>query len=130
MATGSISCRVRSTGSDSGTGKSVTICRYLVLTRVTGRGISEYSLLIISLLIFQYDLSNKQVMQNQESAGWIRRTLATQEEFPLKLIWLLLLPAPVAVFAQAAMPPPNSSYVGSAVCKGCHPDVWMNFPKN
>jgi DmsE family decaheme c-type cytochrome len=69
-------------------------------------------------------------MQNQESAGWIRRTLATQEEVPLKLIWLLLLPAPVAVFAQAAMPPPNSSYVGSAVCKGCHPDVWMNFPKN
>jgi DmsE family decaheme c-type cytochrome len=56
----------------------------------------------------------------------------------LRLIWLLLL-APVAAFAQAtpqagAAPasaaPVNGGYVGSAVCKGCHPDVWMNFPKN
>ena len=46
----------------------------------------------------------------------------------LKLIWLLLL-APVVTFAQAT-PPANGGYVGSTVCKGCHPDVWMNFPKN
>jgi len=49
----------------------------------------------------------------------------------LKLIWLLLL-APLAAFAQAQAPPPpaNGGYIGSTVCKGCHPDVWMNFNKN
>jgi len=54
----------------------------------------------------------------------------------LKFIWLLLF-LPIAAFAQAAQPaaapasaPANGGYVGSAVCKGCHPDVWMNFPKN
>ena len=40
----------------------------------------------------------------------------------------------VAAFAQAtpagAPQPTGSGYVGSAVCKGCHPDVWLNFPKN
>jgi DmsE family decaheme c-type cytochrome len=57
------------------------------------------------------------------------------EENDLKLIWLLLV-TPLAAFAQAtpppakATPPVNGGYVGSAVCKGCHPDVWMNFPKN
>ena len=24
----------------------------------------------------------------------------------------------------------DNSYVGSTVCRGCHPDVWMNFNKN
>jgi DmsE family decaheme c-type cytochrome len=35
--------------------------------------------------------------------------------------------------AQAQTPPspaPPSGYVGSAVCKTCHPDVWLNFYKN
>ena len=52
----------------------------------------------------------------------------------MRFVWLLLFTR-IAVFAQApppaSVPPPASSgYVGSAVCKGCHPDVWMNFPKN
>jgi DmsE family decaheme c-type cytochrome len=48
----------------------------------------------------------------------------------LKLIWLLLLP--VGVLAQTAAPaaPANGGYIGSTVCKACHPDVWLNFPKN
>lgn len=27
-------------------------------------------------------------------------------------------------------PKPDSQYVGSTVCKACHPDVWLNFYKN
>lgn len=42
---------------------------------------------------------------------------------------LLLLWAPVGLLSQTTLPA-NGGYVGSAVCKGCHPDVWMNFPKN
>jgi DmsE family decaheme c-type cytochrome len=42
--------------------------------------------------------------------------------------WLLfLLPATIV----AAQPPsPASSYVGSAQCRTCHPDLWMPFYKN
>lgn len=27
-------------------------------------------------------------------------------------------------------PKPDSQYVGSTVCKACHPNVWLNFYKN
>jgi DmsE family decaheme c-type cytochrome len=45
----------------------------------------------------------------------------------LKLGGLLLLP--LLLGAQTA-PNPAAQYVGSAVCKACHPDVWLNFYKN
>jgi DmsE family decaheme c-type cytochrome len=45
----------------------------------------------------------------------------------VKLAWLVLL-ATIAAIAQT--PPANGGYVGSAVCKSCHPDVWLNFYKN
>ncbi len=52
----------------------------------------------------------------------------------MKLIWLLLW-APISAYGQAAPasatpPPANGGFVGSAVCKACHPDVWLNFNKN
>jgi DmsE family decaheme c-type cytochrome len=34
-----------------------------------------------------------------------------------------------AVSAQTT-PAPKSPFIGSTVCKGCHPDVWLNFFKN
>jgi DmsE family decaheme c-type cytochrome len=36
----------------------------------------------------------------------------------------------LAVALPAAQEPAESGYVGSAVCKKCHPDVWLNFYKN
>ena len=44
----------------------------------------------------------------------------------------LLLVAWLGAAQQAVHPPPNSEskYVGGAVCKTCHPDVWLNFYKN
>jgi DmsE family decaheme c-type cytochrome len=50
----------------------------------------------------------------------------------LKFIWLVLF-TPIAALSQTAPSvgsPAPGGYVGSAVCKGCHPDVWLNFPKN
>jgi DmsE family decaheme c-type cytochrome len=41
-------------------------------------------------------------------------------------VLLLLL---LAGMASAETPPP-SGYVGGAVCRACHPDVWQNFFKN
>src|SRR5436305_3841251 len=38
---------------------------------------------------------------------------------------LALLPA-----QQQQTPPASSGFVGGAVCKACHPDVWLNFYKN
>jgi DmsE family decaheme c-type cytochrome len=40
----------------------------------------------------------------------------------------LLFFFPVLGFAQA--PPATNGYVGSAVCRTCHSDVWLNFYKN
>ena len=45
----------------------------------------------------------------------------------MRLVWLALL-APIGMIAQTQAA--NGGYVGSAVCKTCHPDVWMNFYKN
>jgi DmsE family decaheme c-type cytochrome len=45
----------------------------------------------------------------------------------LKIEWLLLL-APLAALAQDT--PASSKYVGSAVCRACHPDIWADFYKN
>src|SRR5437588_9286805 len=42
---------------------------------------------------------------------------------------LLLLAVPLCVFAQSA-PKQENKFVGSMVCKRCHPDVWLNFNKN
>ena len=52
---------------------------------------------------------------------------------------LLVLSVPIAWAAQAQsqpVPPPQAgapapnTYVGSNVCKTCHPDVWLNFYRN
>lgn len=43
--------------------------------------------------------------------------------------WLLLLLATAANRPAQAQTQP-SNYVGSNVCKTCHPDVWLNFFKN
>ena len=45
-----------------------------------------------------------------------------------RLKWLLLA-IPVAAMAQTTSAP-NGGYVGSAVCRTCHPDVAQNFYKN
>ena len=42
---------------------------------------------------------------------------------------LLLMAVPLCVFAQSA-PKQENKFVGSTVCKTCHPDVWLNFNKN
>jgi DmsE family decaheme c-type cytochrome len=47
----------------------------------------------------------------------------------MKLSRIVLLAAPLLLSAQTA-PQPGSKYVGSLVCKTCHPDVWLNFNKN
>src|SRR5215467_276803 len=48
--------------------------------------------------------------------------------------WILSLLSFAAATAQQqsqpAAPAKASGFVGSAVCKGCHPDVWLNFYKN
>jgi DmsE family decaheme c-type cytochrome len=52
------------------------------------------------------------------------------------MLWcILLLVSLAAATAQqqsqpAAAPASSSVYVGSAVCKTCHPDVWLSFYKN
>src|SRR5579883_3086721 len=48
----------------------------------------------------------------------------------LSLLWLTALSAQQQQ-SQPAAPAANASgFVGSAVCKTCHPDVWLNFYKN
>src|SRR5215470_11906442 len=49
--------------------------------------------------------------------------------------WILSFLSFAAVFAQPqsqpAVPAANAGgFVGSTVCKTCHPDVWLNFNKN
>lgn len=45
------------------------------------------------------------------------------------LKWIGLLLLPLAAYAQAT-PKTGGQYVGSAVCRTCHPDVTQNFFKN
>src|SRR5260370_30228096 len=47
----------------------------------------------------------------------------------MKILPILLLALPVCALAQTA-PKPENKFVGSTVCKTCHPDVWLNFNKN
>src|ERR1700693_5541171 len=51
----------------------------------------------------------------------------SESEKILKIEWLLLL-APLAALAQETQV--NPTYVGSAVCRSCHPDIWADFYKN
>lgn len=53
-----------------------------------------------------------------------------------KFLWILTL-LPVSVFAQspatadsAKTPPANNGYVGSTVCRTCHPNIVVNFYRN
>src|ERR1035438_8813706 len=41
----------------------------------------------------------------------------------------VILALPLCLAAQPAAAPANK-YVGSEVCKTCHPDIWQNFYKN
>jgi DmsE family decaheme c-type cytochrome len=43
--------------------------------------------------------------------------------------WAGILFIPLLLGAQTT-PTPGGPYAGSAVCKTCHPDVWLNFFKN
>src|SRR5580704_17616222 len=43
--------------------------------------------------------------------------------------WTAILFLPLLLHAQPA-PQPANRYVGSEVCKTCHPDVSLNFPRN
>ncbi|HVW83692.1 MAG TPA: DmsE family decaheme c-type cytochrome [Bryobacteraceae bacterium] len=47
----------------------------------------------------------------------------------MKSIRILLLALPFGALAQTAQKPANP-FVGSEVCRTCHPDVWLNFNKN
>src|SRR5260370_30918326 len=47
----------------------------------------------------------------------------------MKILPILLLALPVCALAQTA-PKPENKFVGSTVCKTCHPDVWLNFNRN
>src|SRR5690242_16628276 len=44
--------------------------------------------------------------------------------------WILLFSSLALLPAQQQTPPASSGFVGGAVCKTCHPDVWLNFYKN
>src|ERR1700744_3800533 len=48
----------------------------------------------------------------------------------MKLWGFLFLPLLASAQTPAAQPSQNGQYVGSAVCKNCHPDVWLNFYRN
>jgi DmsE family decaheme c-type cytochrome len=43
--------------------------------------------------------------------------------------WIAFLFLPLLLHGQPA-PQPANRYVGSEVCETCHPDVWLNFPRN
>src|SRR4051812_13874083 len=43
--------------------------------------------------------------------------------------WMGVFFLPFLMSGQTA-PKPANRYVGSEVCKSCHPDVWLNFYKN
>lgn len=47
----------------------------------------------------------------------------------MKILGMLLLALPLCAFAQTA-PKQENKFIGSTVCKTCHPDVWLNFNKN
>jgi len=47
----------------------------------------------------------------------------------MKILSLLAAALPLCALAQT-VPAPANRFVGSAVCKTCHPDVWLNFNKN
>jgi DmsE family decaheme c-type cytochrome len=49
---------------------------------------------------------------------------------PLALLTFLLPFWPAAAQQQAAVTPKAAGYVGSNVCRACHPDVWQNFYRN
>jgi DmsE family decaheme c-type cytochrome len=44
------------------------------------------------------------------------------------MLWIALLI--LAASAAQAQPPAGTGYVGNEVCRKCHSDVWLNFPKN
>lgn len=48
--------------------------------------------------------------------------------FFVALLFISILAGPTADAAQPA--PSASGYVGSNVCKACHPNVWLTFPRN
>src|SRR5580693_69426 len=43
--------------------------------------------------------------------------------------WTAILFFPLLLHGQPAPQPANRD-VGSEVCKTCHPDVWLSFPRN
>ena len=43
--------------------------------------------------------------------------------------WLLLL-IPAALLGQVQQQSPSTAYIGSNVCRTCHPDIWSTFYKN
>jgi DmsE family decaheme c-type cytochrome len=47
----------------------------------------------------------------------------------MRVAGIILLAIPIFAVAQTSSGPANN-YVGSQVCKACHPDVWQNFYKN
>jgi DmsE family decaheme c-type cytochrome len=55
--------------------------------------------------------------------------LRTCLQFSLRGIWILLLFCAGSRDLRCAADQP-SGYVGSTVCKACHPDVWLNFYRN
>lgn len=58
--------------------------------------------------------------------GFLRVAVETMR---FGLLALSLAAVCLTLQAQTAAPP-KSPFVGSTVCKGCHPDVWLNFFKN
>jgi DmsE family decaheme c-type cytochrome len=51
----------------------------------------------------------------------------------MKIPILSLLALPLCLLAQQTppvAPTPENKFVGSSVCKACHPNVWLNFEKN
>jgi hypothetical protein len=44
----------------------------------------------------------------------------------MRVAGIILLTIPIFAVAQTSSGPANN-YVGSQVCKACHPDVWQNF---
>jgi hypothetical protein len=59
-----------------------------------------------------------------------RRPDASPGRFPTPALWTTVVLSVFLPGLAAQSPPAKSPFIGSTVCKGCHPDVSLDFYKN